>query len=82
MDGAAQPERPRVVRGGNAELRWEYDEASQVYTKTWAKQYFGTWYDTVRGRTRPVLWVCGPLNDANERIVETRRWTYTDGRED
>ena len=39
-------------------------------------------FDTQRGRTRPVLWECELLSDTNERVVETWRWSYTDGRED
>ena len=80
MVGAAQSEPPRVQRGGNAERRWEYDETSQVYTVTWVKRYYGTWFDRQRGRTRPVFWECEVFSD-NERVVETWTWSYTDGRE-
>ena len=42
----------RVLRGGEPHNEWVYDERTEVYTRTWRKEYHDTW------NGRPVVWRC------------------------
>ena len=67
-----------VIRGGNAENRWEYDRNTQLYTRWWAITYAGLYFDG--HRLRPVRWT---LEDMQRTVIdevvvykETWSWVY------
>ena len=64
----------RALRGGEPYNEWVYDQRTEVYTRTWWKEYHDTW------NGRPVVWRC---TDVNEVIIGGRicaqeiwRWRY------
>ena len=69
-----------IIRGGNAENRWEYDRNTQLYTRWWAVTFAGLYFDGQR--LRPVRWT---LDDMQRTIVddfavytEVWSWVYLD----
>ena len=71
---------PDLVSGGTPENRWEYRRSTQIYTRWWAVEYYGVWFDGER--TRPVKWIlddcvrikCGAMT----MYKETWAWVYFD----
>ena len=71
---------PDLVSGGNPENRWEYRRSTQIYTRWWAIQYYGIWFDGVR--SRPVRWTLDDIEriEVGGMIMykETWAWAYFD----
>ena len=81
-DAPGQTARPLrdLESGGTPENRWEYRRSTQVYTRWWAIQYYGIWFDGVR--SRPVRWT---LDDIDRVTIggmtmykEIWSWAYFD----
>ena len=75
------------VRGGTRNNYWIYDEATAVFSKVWAADYYERWYDWRAGRYRRVKWSLDDLkevvNDAGNREVhEIWTWEFDDGLDD
>ena len=75
------------ARGGTRNNYWIYDEATAVFSKVWAADYYERWYDWRAGRYRRVKWSLADLkevvNDAGNREVhEIWTWEFDDGLDD